>query len=147
MSNAAQELEQALRDMQRVGGGVVTMTMYSQDSIAMALLSGESIELFDMLAIENLLEQFAAGTRCTCLLCEAELSMDCMPASIMVVRPETDALTAVPETQPLCAVIANGICSECSTRDNVRASAMEYYRQHVYPELRLLDVHSGEGHS
>jgi hypothetical protein len=132
--------------MQRVGAGVMTMTMYSQESIASALLSGQPLERFDMLAIQNLLDQFVAGASCTCLLCETELSVSHMPACTMVVRPDIDAFTATPEARPLCAVVANGICSECSTRDNVRASAMEYYRQHVYPDLRLLDVRNEQGH-
>jgi hypothetical protein len=138
-----EELDTALRDMERVGGGVWQVNIYSPEAVTAGLIAGcpddDLVLDLRMLrqAIERI-EQHRGPLPPLCLLCSTEFSRHRLPRLVAILRPQLDALRA--NAGDGCWGTGSGICADCANAPDLPARVLDVYRTSFMPNARAIQI-------
>jgi hypothetical protein len=138
-----EDLDIALRNMERVGGGVWQVNIYSPEAITAGLLAGclDDDLVLDLRLLRQaieLIEQHRGPLPPLCLLCPAVFSHHYLPRLIAILRPQLDALRAS-AGDGSCGT-ASGICVDCAGVPDLPARVLDAYRASFMPNARAIQI-------
>jgi hypothetical protein len=142
------EIGKALRQMQRISGGVLVVTHHTPRSIAVTMLTGGMRDRgfrVDQQVCEGIITRIMDGAAQPCALCDAMLTPFNLPARIVIMRPEIEAVMIEAERASELAMFCHVICGECERSVDVMKRVREYIATE-FPGVRPITLSPGVGH-
>jgi hypothetical protein len=135
-------LQAALQGIQTVGQGVWEIHFYGPETF-LPIMLGQAKADADIRADCRLVEQALKEienrpSQTICLLCDVGFTATLPPWRFIILRPSLDAMRA--NTAEGMDIVTSCLCKACTTKPDLQAKILDYYRQTFAADLRLLRV-------